>query len=254
MSGDVRRVAFAGDWHQNERWGAAAIGYAKDHDADVIVHAGDYGYVYPRESSSPRSTTPCAGPGSSCGPSKATTIGRARSTGRSGRAAFAGSAPGSGTSRAGTGGSGLGKTFLGCGGAVSVDRPRRTPGVSWWPEEAITGEDVARCVDGGPVDVLVAHDCPAGVVIPGIDDRTGPPPFPPAEIERSNEHRRLVRRIVDGCRPGLIVHGHYHVAYETDQHLMGYPARVVGLDCDGSELDRNVRVIDLEELPGVPRG
>jgi hypothetical protein len=143
--------------------------------------------------------------------------------------------------------------FLGCGGAHSVDRPFRTPGLSWWPEEAITLEDVRRCINGGRADVLVAHDCPLGVVIPGIDDRTEPPPFPPLEIQHANEHRRLVRLITDVVQPGLIVHGHYHVAYETGEHDWPYPARIVGLDCDGTDLERNVRVFDLEGGWGTPQ-
>jgi hypothetical protein len=40
------RVAFAGDWHANTRWSIAAIAYAADHGADVIVHLGDFGYEF----------------------------------------------------------------------------------------------------------------------------------------------------------------------------------------------------------------
>jgi hypothetical protein len=141
-----------------------------------------------------------------------------------------------------------GAQFLACGGAHSVDRPYRTPGVSWWPDETISAVDVARCVDGGPADVLISHDCPTGVTIPGIDDRTGPAPFPADEIARAQEHRAVLRQIVDATQPAAIFHGHYHRYYERHPNLGYGPVHVVGLDCDGTTLDGNVLIIDMDGL------
>lgn len=52
-----------------------------------------------------------------------------------------------------------------CGGANSVDKYRRTEGISWWADEEITKEDVdnllAKTVDNNHLDMMLTHDCPA---------------------------------------------------------------------------------------------
>lgn len=238
---EPNRVAFAGDWHANVNHAVSAIQYAKDHGADVIVHVGDFGYRF-----EPRFVRAVIGElfllnipllfveGNHDDPS-----------------AFSGPLAPNGLREIGqnlwhiprgfrwTWG---GMRFLGCGGAHSVDRQWRVPGLSWWPEETITEADVRRCVDGGPTDWLIAHDCPTGVVIPGIDDRTGPAPFPEVEIQASHEHRRMLRRIVDAVQPTTIVHGHYHVAHTDEDNETG--ARVLGLDMDGKRMADNVRLFE----------
>jgi len=241
------RIALAGDWHANDRWAACAIDYAKDEGADVIIHVGDFAYDYSRKF--------------------LMTVDRALADYGIPLLFVEGNHDDPGALRGPLGPDGLRQlaphiwhiprgfrwqwgdvTFLGCGGAHSVDRQRRTPGVSWWPEEAITDEDVRRCVDGGPVDVLISHDCPTGVTIPGIDDASSPPYWPALEILRATEHRAVLRQIVDGCQPRTIVHGHYHRFYETVAEL-GYGAvRVMGLDCDGGDFAANVQVVDLKDL------
>lgn len=55
-----------------------------------------------------------------------------------------------------------GKDILAIGGADSVDKFRRTEGLSWWKDEAITNEDVAR-VEAGHYDYVLSHCCPASV-------------------------------------------------------------------------------------------
>lgn len=138
-----------------------------------------------------------------------------------------------------------GLTFLALGGAHSVDRQSRVPGVSWWPGEAISLQEALRASEGGPVDVMVTHDAPAGHIIPGL---MPPGTFPQEEIEASEAHRQMLRRVVDEVRPRALWHGHYHSRYrvETD-----YGCIITGLDCDGygeSGLHNNVNVVDLAEL------
>lgn len=56
-----------------------------------------------------------------------------------------------------------GKTFLGIGGAESVDKCFRIPELSWWKEETITEEDIQKCiknVDGRHIDYILSHTCP----------------------------------------------------------------------------------------------
>ena len=51
------------------------------------------------------------------------------------------------------------------GGAYSVDKEFRTPGVSWWPQEMPTAEEYEHgrqnlAQHGGRVDLIVTHDVP----------------------------------------------------------------------------------------------
>lgn len=122
-----------------------------------------------------------------------------------------------------------GRTWLACGGGVSLDRAGRTEGVSWWPEEEITAEQEAAITGGGQVDVLVSHDCPAGV-------RHAFPP-PPSwwalrDLARSDAHRERLQRIVDATQPAHVLHGHLHRPYRRVCDFGYGDVRVTGLDCN----------------------
>lgn len=126
----------------------------------------------------------------------------------------------------------FGKTWMSVGGAASVDRNMRTPGKSWWPEEVLTDEQVEYCCRG-PVDVIVSHDCPAGVNIPGLGGD-----WPPYLLHEGDLHRRKLRAIWDKTGATELYHGHYHRRY--DQPFGD--GLVVGLDCDGSTMRDNTLV------------
>ncbi|HWB35685.1 MAG TPA: metallophosphoesterase [Rugosimonospora sp.] len=239
------RIAFAGDWHANAWYAQRAIRHAVERGADVILHLGDYGYDFPpgyleaQEKILAETDTPLIfvdgnhedHPKLAKWPIRPNGLRQLRNhiwhTPRGFRWEWEG------------------VRFLACGGAYSVDRRWRVPGVSWWREEEITDDDVAAC-GTEPVDVLLAHDCPAGVVIPGIDERDpATAPFPWVELVRAGEHRQRLQRIVDAVRPRWIWHGHYHRKYQQ-QVEWGYgPVTVTGLDCDDRPLDSNMHCVDL---------
>lgn len=253
MTAETQRIAFAGDWHMNTQWARNAIAHAAERGAQTVVHLGDFGYTFSREfvdgvdqalaehgmdllfvdgnhEDFPKlDSYPRVG-------------GRGKLTDRIWHAPR-GYRWEWGAVR-----------FLALGGAYSVDRPYRVPGVSWWPEETIGRGDIARVMGGGFADVLISHDCPVGVVIPGIDDRTTVSPFPPLEIMRANEHRQLLRGAIESVRPSVIWHGHYHVKYQTVTDLGFGPVVVNGLDCDGTSLAANVAVVDVADLLVRPGG
>ena len=244
----IDRIAFAGDWHMNPIWSGDAIAYAASLGADVIVHLGDFGYTYkPSFLAVVDEELDAAGIdllfvdgnhedfpklyGYPLVDGRRKLTGRIWHLPRGYRWEWAG------------------VRFLALGGAHSVDRRYRLPGRSWWPQETLTRADVVRAAAGGPADVLISHDCPAGVVIPGIDDRRNPPPFPAEEIRRSYDHRMLLRAaIADQAQPSVIWHGHYHVSYRIVADLGYGPVMVNGLDCDGSSLDANVAVVNVADL------
>lgn len=131
-----------------------------------------------------------------------------------------------------------GKVWMALGGAVSVDRHMRTEGKSWWPEETLSDQDVARAIDGGPVDVIVAHDTASGYEIPGLAPDGF---FPQHLIYESEIHRRRVGEIVDATKPTVLYHGHYHVSYTAYRG----DTRIVGLAADDSSFVKNAMVLDL---------
>lgn len=246
------RIAFAGDWHGNTLWAKAAIEHAKDRGAHTIVHLGDFGYHY------------------NVGFLSAINLSLHR-TGltlefvdgnHENFSVLHGErfpVLADGRRRVGprifhlprghrwTWG---GVRFLGLGGAHSVDRQWRRPHLEWWPEETITAEQAAAAAAAGPADVLVSHDCPAGVTIPTIDENRpiDAPKFPAVDLERSAEHRALLRTVVDAVRPRWVWHGHYHVAYGRTVDLGYGPVRVRGLDMEGTTAARNVHVVDVDDL------
>jgi hypothetical protein len=125
-----------------------------------------------------------------------------------------------------------GREWLALGGGVSLDRAGRTPGVDWWPEEEITQEQAEAVIGAGPADVMVTHECPAGV------EHAFPPPpswWSPADLRRSDAHRGLLREIVLAVRPSWLMHGHLHIGYQRRVDLGGGPVEITGLDCDGAD-------------------
>lgn len=62
-----------------------------------------------------------------------------------------------------------GQKILTIGGAFSVDKSSRTPGVSWWPQEDITPEEINNCwavVDkyDRVFDFILTHTCPSRLI------------------------------------------------------------------------------------------
>lgn len=142
-----------------------------------------------------------------------------------------------------------GRTWLACGGGVSLDKAARTEGADWWPQEEITPRQEAEIIAGGHADVLVSHDCPAGVA------HTFPRPpawWDQADLTRNHAHRERLQRIVDAVRPGHLMHGHLHRAYQRCCDFGYGPVQVTGLAADG--LLRNFAVLDTESMTWALRG
>lgn len=57
-----------------------------------------------------------------------------------------------------------GKRILVVGGADSIDKEYRTPGVSWWEEETLSAEEIKQVVDivekDNKFDYVLTHTCP----------------------------------------------------------------------------------------------
>lgn len=116
-----------------------------------------------------------------------------------------------------------GTRFLFLGGAPSIDRASRIPGLSWWPEEIITEAEFKRALSAkDPIHVIVTHDAPA--FPPGFSAK-GYPDYQREQLRSM----KLVNDLIKKHRPQRLMHGHWHRHYER-RHAKG--TIVTGLDCN----------------------
>lgn len=128
-----------------------------------------------------------------------------------------------------------GKTFLGLGGAISIDKQWRVPNESWWWQEAITNEQMNEAVINAAyrpnrIDYLITHDC---------SDRTPwkkrlkPDPD-------SVTNRKKIDFVLDRVKPRIQFHGHMHEWYDWqlphgsafDPNDEGLSTQVYGLNME----------------------
>jgi len=136
-----------------------------------------------------------------------------------------------------------GRQWLALGGAVSLDKAIRAEGETWWPEEEITDEQEREVIGGGHADVMVTHDCPAGVT------HTYPPPPPfwdVRDLARGDAHQERLQRVVDAVQPSHLMHGHLHRSYQRVCDFGYGPVEVTGLNRDGEKW--NYAVLDVKSM------
>ena len=135
------------------------------------------------------------------------------------------------------------KTFMGFGGAVSVDKhhPIRVPRITWFPQETPTALEYDWATRAGnPVDVLITHDCPnEGIVLPPN------PGFPEDVIAESNTFRRKLDDIVTATSPKTVFYGHHH---ENVQDRTVNGVRYYGLGGDRQGVRSNLLSVNIEDL------
>jgi hypothetical protein len=249
------RLMVAGDWHHATHWGVSAIRHAKFNDCDAILHVGDFGYwpawdevtqtqlgtcVYTQ-----RLRQECEEQGIPlywlCGNHE------------NHRALY----PGQGDQwlrhlPRGHRWQWWNKTWMSVGGGVSVNYPDiLREGFDYFPEEELTQEQLEHCLRPGAVDIVIAHDAPTGVDIPGVhaiqkQDRNSTD-WPRERLDASWAHRGLLSQIADAKDPYYWFHGHYHVRYNAER---GPVTKVIGLDCNGplKNRDHNIVILTPEDL------
>lgn len=150
-----------------------------------------------------------------------------------------------------------GVSFLALGGAASIDRKHRREGTSWWKEELITDEDVAKSIEGGVADVMITHDSPASAPNSITDDLAGQMGarmyYGDDVLDECTAHRQQLARVTDVVQPKVLFHGHYH------KHMSGYyrhldqdwMAFVVGLDEGKGLLSAHTYIFDFEAVKPI---
>ena len=252
-TGPPRRILVAGDWHGNEDWALNVIrrvpGLLAGEPRRLILHLGDFG-IWPDRAGLAylaRITEVLAETGAELW----FIDGNHEDFGLLAKLDAGGSItdgrvlvrPGVYHLPRGCRWAWHGRAWLGCGGGVSLDKAVRTAGVDWWPDEEITTAQVAAISAAGPADVLVSHDCPAGVQ---HDFGHPPPGWDPADLARNDAHRQRLRSLVDAVQPSYVMHGHLHRAYQRDCDFGYGPVQVTGLAADGRL--RNFAVLDVAAM------
>lgn len=138
-----------------------------------------------------------------------------------------------------------GRRVLSLGGAASVDRESRREGHTWWPDEVITEQHVQAAIAGGPADLMLTHESPAGTPVRRVREilRTNPWGFPDTPRQESALSRGRVSDVWDAVRPELLIHGHMH-APGGGRTQDG--RRVASLGRDGQE--GNLAILDMQTL------
>ena len=108
-----------------------------------------------------------------------------------------------------------GRRVLAVGGAPSIDRDARVLGVDWFPEEVTTDRGFDAAAAAGVVDVVVAHDCPAGIDLGELSA------WLPGDA-----HRERMAKIADATTPKVWAHGHYHRRRTAEGEYGGTLCRV----------------------------
>jgi calcineurin-like phosphoesterase family protein len=144
------------------------------------------------------------------------------------------------------------KEWLFLGGAASVDRYHRTEGISWFPEERITDDQVELAISGGPADVLISHDAPAFVHINFPHSN-----WPERDLALSQVNREKLEKVCIETGVEYCVHGHMHMSYGVNTAYRDYSGelldiRVNCLNCDGEY--GNWAILDTNTMDWVTGG
>lgn len=138
-----------------------------------------------------------------------------------------------------------GRSVLSLGGATSVDKAWRREGVSWWPDEDITDEQVRAAIADGNADLMLTHEGPDRTPVNAVRAvlSSNPMGFPDDALADSLHSRRRVAKVWDLVHPSLLAHGHMHApgGGQTDDGR-----RVASLGCDGQQ--GNIGFLDMFTL------
>lgn len=135
-----------------------------------------------------------------------------------------------------------GRSFVSLGGAPSIDFEQRREGISWWRKEMLTEAEAFRCAEDGYADVMLAHDAPDNGTNAVQDILDNPGGWSPKGLAYAAEGRKLMNIAVEGVRPRVFAHGHYHVADDTQRA----ETRFLALAGDG--MPGNIALLRLDDL------
>jgi hypothetical protein len=137
-----------------------------------------------------------------------------------------------------------GRSFMGFGGAASIDYAQRMTGYDHFLSEVATDAEVESAAASGPVDVLLLHEAINGgtrAVQQAL--AMNPMGWPAEALEYSASSRAKVTRVWEATTPKLTFHGHMH---NPDEITLPNGQRVYSLGCDNQV--GNLGELNLENL------
>jgi Calcineurin-like phosphoesterase len=243
---DPAVLMLAGDWHGNAFWARRVIAHAASLDVDTILQLGDFGYWV----DDPETDAYLAAVDDelrTAGIRLFWLDGNHEDHTRRAEWGDPARYPNLTYLPRGFRWNWWGRTWMSVGGATSVDKRLRVEGESWWPGEELTDADVEHAMREGDVDVIVSHDCPRGVDIPGVgpDTKSGVRGnWPPDILEGAQRHRDKLAQICRATQPSRLFHGHYHIGYTGTLDCGAVKTtEVVGLADDRSTINESTLVL-----------
>lgn len=240
------KIAIAGDWHGNIEYAETAIDYVERNNSEVVMHVGDFGYNFTdsflgtltdRLEEHDMTLLFVDGNHENFNWLLAQPVNDYGVRPLSSRIAHI---PRGFTWDWGT------ERWMGLGGAASVDRQWRQPGMSWWYQELLTNTDIDFALAQGEVDHLVLHDAPSNAVLPGITFEGGRRQgFPVEDLIMADRHRQAVQEVVDGVQPKHLWCGHYHLRATVDAPHAGGSGTLNVLAQDGRQFADNIAFWDV---------
>lgn len=234
------RILVAGDWHGNRAWAETCFAVAAAEGADAVLQLGDFGLWPGREDAWLDHVDDQA---RQAGTELVWIDGNHEDhdrldewRGKADEHGLVGMRDRVRWASRGARWEWSGVRFGALGGAVSIDRFLRRPGVNWWAQEAPAPSDADR-LGSAPLDVLVTHAAPT---TPAFSHRRLP--LPRRIIEDALAARAVIDQAVAQTGPRLVLHGHYHVRL----HSVTDGRTVDGLAHDRSTPAEALGVLDLE--------
>lgn len=234
----MTRILLAGDWHGNTTALYRAMKIAEREACDEIIQLGDFGFEYGKPFLHRVSKAVDAFgvklswiDGNHENFDKLDAIGAFNST------ELVEIAPGvtylpRGTVIERLSWDGSWKRILCIGGAYSIDKPWLTPYVDWFPDEQIRYQDVERCLDVAPCDMVLSHDMPDSAYRVILTEQAILQEEDAEHFIEKNDYpdakpnRMALEAIFQHHRPDQWFHGHYHYFYRT----MVQSTQFTGLD------------------------
>lgn len=111
------------------------------------------------------------------------------------------------------GGSAFGRNDIFCiGGALSIDKDRRTEGYDWWHDEELSYAQLCSLMDVYEIvkpKIVVSHECPESVIA-RICHTQGK-----FKYDIPSVTRRCFDNFLEIHKPDLWIHGHWHLSAHT---------------------------------------
>ncbi|SRR6056297_750233 len=93
------------------------------------------------------------------------------------------------------------------GGAWSIDKDWRTPGIDWWPDEELSYDKLYTAIDvyeHAKPEIVLSHECPEDII---------PYMFPWYRKEFPSRTREALGSMWSIHKPRLWVFGHWHTSH-----------------------------------------